>query len=375
MDNIISLKIENRLVALDGDDYIPPTAGNVGKDFVEITLDSEFSDYDRYRVTFDGVGEPVPIDWDGIKKPILIPWETITDQCVLRVGVAAMDFDGTIRLVTAFSKGGIHVRPNTKDGGVEPTEPTKDILAQAVEATNRANEVSERVEGAEAERVATFNANQQERDDAFNAAQTERAEKFSEDQHGRSNAFNSDMAEWAQEVSQKVAEAAMAAQAANNAANNISQRADSGEFNGAPFSISYTPTSIAALNAIQGAKQGEFAVINSSVENPDNAKLFMFGNGTWNLMSDLSGATGFGLQGKQGVSLKGVRVVNQTQVEVTQYDPMTEQERTYVIGNFAAPLAAGVKQYVDNVVYQSITRAEYDALTAYLPGVVYMVKE
>lgn len=153
--NVINLKIESRKVAATDDSYKPPTAGNIGIDFVKISMDGEFGGYARYRITFDGTGEPVPIDWDGnAEQEIEIPWESITGECILRVGVAALDLDGNVRLLTAYSLNGIYVRPNTKDGGVEPTEPTKDILSAAIDATKEALDAAQSV----GEATATANA-------------------------------------------------------------------------------------------------------------------------------------------------------------------------------------------------------------------------
>lgn len=199
--------------------------------------------------------------------------------------------------------------------------------------------------------------------------------EFDEAQIDRSGIFAANMDRWNTRVQTAAgnadasSEAAEnAAQAANNAADSLAQRVANGEFNGAAFSIKFTPNSISAMNALTSMKKGDFACIQSNVEDPDNSKLFLYNGVAWSFITDLSGAIGIkGDQGVQGVSLKSVQVVDTTKVEVTQHDPSTQQDRTYIIGDFAAPLAAGIQAYSDRK-FQVVT--EYPA--APVEGVVYM---
>ena len=166
------------------------------------------------------------------------------------------------------------------------------------------------------------------------------------------------------------ANATAAATSATNAASDIASRVKAGEFNGAPFSVTYTPASIADMEAITTAKQGEFACILSDVEDPDNSKLYMYGDGKWNYITDMSGATGLqGPQGVQGVSFVSSSV-DGTKVYVTRYDPATKQTTTTEIGDFAVPIEAAVDSYVDSkfVVVDAMPTEPVD-------GLIYMVRE
>ena len=70
---------------------------------------------------------------------------------------------------------------------------------------------------------------------------------------------------------------------------------------GQPFVIRKSFASVAAMNAYTGTdvKVYDFVIIASTVEDPDNAKLYMKNNvGGWTFITDLSGATG--IQGPKG---------------------------------------------------------------------------
>ena len=64
---------------------------------------------------------------------------------------------------------------------------------------------------------------------------------------------------------------------------------------GEGFSISKVWTSKAAQNADTSSyKEGSFGLINTGdVENPDNAQLYVYNNGKWEFLVDMSGAIGF----------------------------------------------------------------------------------
>ncbi|OUO78671.1 hypothetical protein B5F53_09655 [Blautia sp. An249] len=78
---------------------------------------------------------------------------------------------------------------------------------------------------------------------------------------------------------------------------------------GDPFAIAKTFTSIAEMNAgfsADGVKEGQFVLIDTgSVEDEDNAKLYVKGSTSYTYITDLSGANGMtgpqGPQGKQGI--------------------------------------------------------------------------
>lgn len=72
---------------------------------------------------------------------------------------------------------------------------------------------------------------------------------------------------------------------------------------GKGFSIAKTYASVSAMNAdIASLADGDFVMIASTPEDPDNATLYTKQGGTMKLISDLSGAQGIqGPQGPQGV--------------------------------------------------------------------------
>lgn len=68
---------------------------------------------------------------------------------------------------------------------------------------------------------------------------------------------------------------------------------------GAPFSIYKTYASIAAMNAdLANVPEGKFVIITSTVDDPDNAKLYVRGASSFTYVTDLSGAQG--IQGPDG---------------------------------------------------------------------------
>lgn len=64
---------------------------------------------------------------------------------------------------------------------------------------------------------------------------------------------------------------------------------------GDPFKIKRTFTSVAEMEAYTGTDvtNGDFVLIVSNVEDPDNAKLYIRDNNTWRFIVDLSGSRGF----------------------------------------------------------------------------------
>lgn len=73
---------------------------------------------------------------------------------------------------------------------------------------------------------------------------------------------------------------------------------------GKPFGIKKTYATVALLNANgpNDLNEGDFAIIDSTVDDADNAKLFVWTGGKASLVTDMSGAQGIqGPQGKQGV--------------------------------------------------------------------------
>lgn len=76
---------------------------------------------------------------------------------------------------------------------------------------------------------------------------------------------------------------------------------------GKDFSIAKTFPSVASMSGA-GLTSGDFVMISSTVEDPDNAKLYLWNGTEFTFVTDMSGATGIkgergeqGLQGEQGI--------------------------------------------------------------------------
>lgn len=82
---------------------------------------------------------------------------------------------------------------------------------------------------------------------------------------------------------------------------------------GKPFVIKRAFASIAQMNAYTGTDVAlyDFVIIDSSIDDPDNAKLYMKSANDWSYVTDLSGATG--IQGPAGPTGNGISniVLNQ----------------------------------------------------------------
>lgn len=138
--NVIKASVKERRISLS--DYVPPTAGNVKHDFLQIALDEEWDGLDK-RVTFyrkadnvercghrHGTNETLDytFEWDGVSD-VEIPWEVIANGG--RVGFTVVGSENGIdRLVTEAMDGFsmIHVARGGNDEGVEPSTPTEDVI-------------------------------------------------------------------------------------------------------------------------------------------------------------------------------------------------------------------------------------------------------
>lgn len=78
---------------------------------------------------------------------------------------------------------------------------------------------------------------------------------------------------------------------------------------GKDFSIAEMFPSVASMNSSggNGLTKGDFVMISSAVEDPDNAKLYLWNGAEFTFVTDMSGATGIkgdtgeqGIQGEQG---------------------------------------------------------------------------
>lgn len=122
---------------------------------------------------------------------------------------------------------------------------------------------------------------------------------------------------------------------------------------GKDFSIAKTFPSVASMSGT-GLKTGDFVMISSTVEDPDNAKLYLWNGTGFTFITDMSGATGIkgdtgeqGIQGEQGVQgeqgkqgIQGIRgetgpagkdaVINV--VTQAEYDALPDKTGVYFIG-------------------------------------------
>ena len=85
-------------------------------------------------------------------------------------------------------------------------------------------------------------------------------------------------------------------------AQSVRDDAAAGAFNGTPFRIVKQYASIADMEADESGTvaAGEFVIITSGVEDPDNSKLFLRTETGWSYINDMSGAQGVGIKGDKG---------------------------------------------------------------------------
>ena len=107
---------------------------------------------------------------------------------------------------------------------------------------------------------------------------------------------------------------------------------------GKDFSISKTFSSVASMSG-DGLNEGDFVIISSTIEDPDNAKLYLWNGTGFTFVTDMSGATGIkgdkgeqGIQGEQGIhGVKGADAVINV-VTQAEYDALTDKSGVYFIG-------------------------------------------
>ena len=125
---------------------------------------------------------------------------------------------------------------------------------------------------------------------------------------------------------------------------------------GKDFSIAETFPSVASMSG-DGLTKGDFVMISSTVEEPDNAKLYLWNGNEFTFITDMSGATG--IKGEQGV--QGVQGEQGIQGEQGKQGIQGVQGETGLTGKDGKDGKDGTngKDAVINVV----TQAEYNALT------------
>lgn len=240
-----------------------------------------------------------------------------------------------------------------------------------------------------------FQESQENRTQQFDEAQETRKTAFEAAENQRKAQYDSNMGIWASAVQESVStahsaanDAMDAADNANDTADDIRRRVEAGEFNGAPFKVDYTPKSIAEMDRIQNPKVGEFACIQSNVDDEDNSKLFMWGNGQWNFITDMSGAIGIkGDKGAKGDSVSNPEIVgSMLQMRVTTNGQSVTQTLGKVVPERGVDYwtqsdVDDMTDYIHETVeervgkeYQVMDKSDYDALTEYELDKLYMVR-
>lgn len=136
--NIIPVSVESRFIAVA--DHKQITAGNVGIDFLAVTLDAEWGGLKTY-VTFAGCAQdPTTLDYAA---ELGVPWEQIEEAGDLFLGIQGFDPSADVRVDTEgqlVTNGAvpvlnamamtvpIKVRDSGAASGVAPTEPTPGTL-------------------------------------------------------------------------------------------------------------------------------------------------------------------------------------------------------------------------------------------------------
>ena len=136
--NIIPVSVEDRFIAVS--DHTQITAGNVGVDFLAVTLDAEWGGLNTY-VTFQGCAQdPTTLDYAA---ELEVPWEQIEEAGDLYIGVQGFDpsadvsidtegqlvTNGVVPVLNAMAMTvPIKVRDSGAASGVAPSEPTPGTL-------------------------------------------------------------------------------------------------------------------------------------------------------------------------------------------------------------------------------------------------------
>lgn len=136
--NIIPVSVEDRFIAVS--DHTQITAGNVGVDFLAVTLDAEWDGLNTY-VTFSGCAQDsTTLDYAA---ELEVPWEQIEEAGDLYIGVQGFDpsadvsidtegkliTNGVVPVLNAMAMAvPIKVRDSGAASGVAPTEPTPGTL-------------------------------------------------------------------------------------------------------------------------------------------------------------------------------------------------------------------------------------------------------
>ena len=152
--NIIPVSVESRFIGVS--DHTHVMAGNVAIDFVQITLDDEWSGLKSF-VTFTGCA-PESTTVDYTTDAIEIPWEQITDAGDLYIGIqgfeatadVTVDTEGQLitngtaaTLNAAAMTVPIQVFESSESGGTSPSQPTQGTLVRVEQDILKLEELTE----------------------------------------------------------------------------------------------------------------------------------------------------------------------------------------------------------------------------------------
>lgn len=310
---IITATVEDRTISVDN---ISLVQNNVSIDSFVLCLDSEWDNVQSVKVVFYCKSATKEVEY--VDGGIDIPWEITEYTDGFMITVVGYFANGD-RLVTRKMKNFILVDESGLIEGEEAGEATKDIYQSLVSAADTANAAAE-------------------------AANTAKA--------------NADAA----------------ALDASTTAESVRRRAEAGEFNGAAFSIKYERDSFTDIQAIEDAAEGDFAIIigaDKLVE--DYGKLYTYNGTELHLVTDMSvpGPAIKGDKGDKGVSVSGA-VLDGDNLIIQTTDPSTGATTDYDAGSLTPVVEPVVTAEMDSRILV-MDQAEYDALTEYATGVVYLV--
>ena len=305
--NIIPVSVEDRFIAVS--DHTQITAGNVGVDFLAVTLDAEWEGLKTY-VTFSGCAQDsTTLDYAA---ELEVPWEQVEEAGDLYIGVQGFDpsadvsidtegqlvTNGVVPVLNAMAMTvPIKVRDSGAASGVAPSEPTpgtlqrveQDLLAlersvsdasQAIEDCNAALSDAEAAVTAansavEQANAAVYTANSASNRANASAASADSAASSATEATSAANSALETALQVADDVSGDAAAAASSASAAaaSQSASKASEDAAAGSARSASESASQASTSASgAAASAQSAEASASAAASSAKDAEDAAK-------------------------------------------------------------------------------------------------------
>ena len=194
---------------------------------------------------------------------------------------------------------GLRVIAETNRASAEEARESAETTRQSTFETNETQRAST-FSTNEATRQATFTSSENQRATAFTTSEAQRASVFTAKEAARETRVNT--------VTSKIDNMTVAAQAVpyNGTPSAVISEVDGhkhiqfGLVSGHPFSIKKTFPTIEAMEEYTGTdvEVGDLVIIASTVEDPDNAKLYVKTATDWAFIIDMSGAKG--IQGPPG---------------------------------------------------------------------------